>query len=574
MLLLENGSRIAVVGGGPAGSFFCYFLVDFASRMELEIQIDVYEKKDFSKCGPKGCNHCGGIVSESLVQLLATEGINLPETVVQKGIDSYVMHTDIGAVKIETPLQDKRIAALHRGGGPIGNSNSAYEGFDYFLQKMIKSDGINVIDEMVTAIEYDENSKIKIKCDDKSSTYDLLVGATGVNCKTLALFEQLGIGFNKPKTAKTFIAEFHLDAETVKKQLGNSMHVFLLDIPKLKFAALIPKGIYATLCLLGNDIDRTLVNSFLDSPAVRECFPEGQNLLKGYSCQCFPKINVGSAKQPFGNRLVLIGDCATSKLYKNGIGAAFMTAKAAANTCIFNGISELDFQRHYWPMCQSIEKDNRIGKIIFLITNVFKKLNITKKGLLLMVQSENNKQGDKRRLSTILWDTFTGSSTYKSIFAKTLNPKFILCLLWRIISAPFVETVSRSGDFSNIDSNLLGKIYNEGDIIIKQGDQGECMYVIQSGQVEILLESDGDETVIGQLGENSFFGEMALFEKEVRSATVRAKTDVRIITVDKRTLLYRIQEDPSLAFKMLQKLSERIREMDTIIHNFHRGNSV
>ncbi len=88
-LRLDNGSRIAVIGGGPTGSFFTYFLLGLAERVGVDVRVDVYEAQDFSRPGPAGCNHCGGIVSESLVQVLSAEGINIPPTVVKRGIDSY-----------------------------------------------------------------------------------------------------------------------------------------------------------------------------------------------------------------------------------------------------------------------------------------------------------------------------------------------------------------------------------------------------------------------------------------------------------------------------------------------------
>src|SRR3990172_5373085 len=101
---LENGSRVAVIGGGPAGSLFACFLLTFARRANLDIAVDIYEPRDFTKPGPIGCNMCGGIISETLVQALAVEGIDLPSTVVQRGIDSYVLHTEEVSVKIDTPL--------------------------------------------------------------------------------------------------------------------------------------------------------------------------------------------------------------------------------------------------------------------------------------------------------------------------------------------------------------------------------------------------------------------------------------------------------------------------------------
>ena len=85
---LGDGSRVAVIGGGPAGSFFSFFLLETASRVGLDVHVDIYEPKRYDQPGPGGCNMCGGIISESLVQLLATEGINLPSNVVQRGIDS------------------------------------------------------------------------------------------------------------------------------------------------------------------------------------------------------------------------------------------------------------------------------------------------------------------------------------------------------------------------------------------------------------------------------------------------------------------------------------------------------
>ena len=107
-----------MIGGGPAGSFFAFFLLQMAEAIDLDLEVELYEPRRFTHRGPAGCNHCGGIVSELLVQLLSTEGIVLPGEVVQRAIDSYMLHMDVGSVRIETPLQEKRIAAVYRGNGP------------------------------------------------------------------------------------------------------------------------------------------------------------------------------------------------------------------------------------------------------------------------------------------------------------------------------------------------------------------------------------------------------------------------------------------------------------------------
>lgn len=80
--------------GGPAVSLTAYFLLNLADRVGTDIVVDIYEPRDFSAAAPAGCNMCGGIVSESMVKMLATEGINLPSNVVQRGIDSKRVHED------------------------------------------------------------------------------------------------------------------------------------------------------------------------------------------------------------------------------------------------------------------------------------------------------------------------------------------------------------------------------------------------------------------------------------------------------------------------------------------------
>jgi len=90
-LKLENGSRIGVIGSGPAGSFFSYFLLDMTQRLGIDVGLDIYDPRDFAVIGPTGCNMCGGIISESLVQVLAAEGVNLPTTVVQRGVDKKTL---------------------------------------------------------------------------------------------------------------------------------------------------------------------------------------------------------------------------------------------------------------------------------------------------------------------------------------------------------------------------------------------------------------------------------------------------------------------------------------------------
>jgi CRP/FNR family transcriptional regulator len=88
------------------------------------------------------------------------------------------------------------------------------------------------------------------------------------------------------------------------------------------------------------------------------------------------------------------------------------------------------------------------------------------------------------------------------------------------------------------------------------------MFVIQEGEVEVIIAGeDSREIRLGVRREGEFFGEMAIFDRDVRSATVRALGEARVLTVDKKNFMRRVHEDPSLAFRLVETMSRRIREL-------------
>lgn len=441
-LTLKDGSRVAVIGGGPAGSLFAHFLLTFARRIDLDLAVDIYEPRDFTKPGPAGCNMCGGIVSESLVQALAIEGINLPPSVVQRGIDSYVLHTAEQSIRIDTPLREKRIAAVHRGGGPRDVQEVTWGGLDGYLLTLAQQTGAQVVKTRVGDAAWEGNRPL-VHLQSSTQTYDLLVGATGVNSIGWQLFEKLRLPSRPFETTKAYITELNLGRETITQAFGSSMHLFLLNIPRLDLAAIIPKGDYLTICLLGRDIDRDLIDSFFASPAVRRCFPSNYPPTQG-ACHCSPKINIREATRPFADRVVLIGDCGVTRLYKDGIGAAYRTAKAAARTAVFSGVGGADFQRHYWPTYRSIARDNRFGWMVFAVVHRLKRFAPLLRGTLEMASREQGDRGSARRMSIVLWDMFTGSAPYREVLWRTLDPRFLGRLAWESTRALGVRNGTRA----------------------------------------------------------------------------------------------------------------------------------
>lgn len=425
---LEDGSRVAVIGGGPAGSLFAYFLLRLAHSIDLDIEVDIFEPRRFTHCGPAGCNHCGGIVSESLVEMLATEGINLPPTVVQRGIYSYVLHMDAGDVEIESPVKEQRIASIYRGNGPRDAQEMPWDSFDGYLQQIAESEGAKLVHQLVVGLERDGDRPTVIT-NEASSIYDLVTVAAGVNSNFHTLLDTSAVE-GTPEVSRTFISEFKLGKEAVQEVLGDSMHVFLLDIPRLEFAALIPKGDYVTMAMLGDEIDDTLVRQFLDAPEVKRAFPTER--IPGV-CTCSPVINVKGPDRPFGERVVLIGDSGVTRLYKDGIGAAYRTAKAAAETAVIHGISANDFEQHYMPTCRAISNDNAYGRFIFALTVVVRKSRFFRKAVLRMTAREQQKSKG-RHMSGVLWNMFTGSAPYRDVFFSSLHPGFLAGLAKSLVA--------------------------------------------------------------------------------------------------------------------------------------------
>lgn len=441
---LSPGSRVAVIGGGPAGSMFSYFLLDFAEIANLDLQVDIFEPRYFTHCGPAGCNHCGGIVSESLLQRLATEGIELPSHVVQRGVESYTLHMDVGTVRLNAPGLEKRIAAVYRGNGPRESEPLHQISFDGYLNELAVEKGARMVRRMVTAMERTGDC-IEVRCaDGHHRNYDLAVVATGINSHFVESICGSTAPIRQPKKTTTFICEFRLGRSMIEETLGDSMHVFLLDIPRLEFAALIPKGDYATLCMLGDDIDDDLIQSFFRSAEFKQCFPDA--IVPPHACHCLPRINVQTARYPFDDRIVMIGDSGTTRLFKDGLGAAYRTAKAAARTAVFHGVSAKNFEQHFWPLCRMIDSDNRIGKFVFSVSGLIQRARFSRRAVLRMTALEQAGNNPRKRMSEILWDIFSGSAPYREILGRTVHPAYVGGLIWNLAASNWPSARRRDAD--------------------------------------------------------------------------------------------------------------------------------
>ncbi|MEZ4683178.1 MAG: cyclic nucleotide-binding domain-containing protein [Caldilineaceae bacterium] len=111
----------------------------------------------------------------------------------------------------------------------------------------------------------------------------------------------------------------------------------------------------------------------------------------------------------------------------------------------------------------------------------------------------------------------------------------------------------------NILNLLKGKIqsdhYKAGDLILRQGQQGEYMYLIQEGELDVRI----DGQYVRTLGKEEIFGEMALIDGSPYSADIVAKTDCVVTVIDERRFLFLVHENPLFALHVMRIMAKRLR---------------
>jgi EAL domain-containing protein (putative c-di-GMP-specific phosphodiesterase class I)/CRP-like cAMP-binding protein len=115
-----------------------------------------------------------------------------------------------------------------------------------------------------------------------------------------------------------------------------------------------------------------------------------------------------------------------------------------------------------------------------------------------------------------------------------------------------LRPVALAGAQTTMLSNLDREIYEAGDVIFKEGDAGDCAYLIEDGLIEIVVTADGQEQRVGQIGKRELFGEVALIDHQPRTATARA-LEKAVLIVIRRALVNELLEktDPVVRHLLL-----------------------
>lgn len=116
-----------------------------------------------------------------------------------------------------------------------------------------------------------------------------------------------------------------------------------------------------------------------------------------------------------------------------------------------------------------------------------------------------------------------------------------------------------------LGEKLYGVVYNRGETICRQGENGDTLFIIQSGAVEVTRRDKDSELVLALLEEGEFFGEMALLDDYPRSATVKAIRKTRVLPLTRETFLARLREDPGVCLHLIKGISRRIESTKELL---------
>ena len=142
-----------------------------------------------------------------------------------------------------------------------------------------------------------------------------------------------------------------------------------------------------------------------------------------------------------------------------------------------------------------------------------------------------------------------------------------------IDKADFLSKVSIFSLMKKVDLERLAEqareqFFQKGDIIINEGDRDRRLFIIISGEVEVFKNlGEATEKRLGDFGPHSYFGEMTLIDDLVRSASVIAKTDTQLLSLDQLDLRQEIEKYPIISMELLQMLSRRIRVIEKTLIN-------
>src|SRR3990170_8575613 len=413
---LPDGSSIGVIGAGPAGTFFALHTISLLKERGRTAEITLVDRKTFDASGPSGCNMCAGAIGSVMVEKVRKPGLTVGGQVIRRIADGYEIHGMDVSVNVVTP-QRGAIYTVFRGGGP-GGSTGARKSFDQFLLDAAVGRGAKFLHERVERIEKVPGGYRLVFPDGNSRRFDFLVGAFGVNT---AIVGKLRIGYVPPRTWHTVQAELPADSDFIVGRLRNRIHIVPATGKRIRFLAITPKDDFLTLTGIGEHVRiADLERERAENPVLSGLLPPGTKVL----CHCHPKVPVGIARNPFSDRVAIVGDAFISRYLKNGIESSHDTSRILAEGILRSGISAKDLRNHFYRPClRQFRYDNVWGKALFgVYEGILRKGRFSEAYLKCVSGEAAARKGSQAH---ILWSVFAGDAPYRAIAREAFTPRSI-----------------------------------------------------------------------------------------------------------------------------------------------------
>ena len=166
-----------------------------------------------------------------------------------------------------------------------------------------------------------------------------------------------------------------------------------------------------------------------------------------------------------------------------------------------------------------------------------------------------------RTYHEFLWETNHGYDQSKVVadLPQSLRLEVAMQINRRIIAKVPLFEDCEPDILHELVLNMQSAVFGPGDLIVREGDQGESMFFINGGSVDVI--SGG--VVVRRLGEGDYFGEIALLTTRPRTADVRAVDYCSMYTLDQKTVDRVVQRYPDFAARMQERVEERMGDLDT-----------
>ncbi len=409
---LQDGSRVAIIGGAPAGTGTALALLRMAAEMDRRIQVSIIERKDFSS--GREHNQCLGVLSPPLPALLEQDlDLPFPDHLSRGQIREYILHGE--TEKLSLSADDFPSTAMRR------------VQFDAYMLDAARKRGAETLSSRAIDIEFHDEGVV-IHTTEGSIEADVVVGAFGLEESSASMFEGV-TPYRRPKALETVVTKYH-PGEQAMGEFGLRIHAFLPTQRQIEFGAITPKRNHLSMTIAGPFVDAQLMQEFMQHPSFREELPNLEiaghydaNDMEFFTGR-FPR---SIARNYYGNRYVMAGDAAgLVRAFKGkGVTSAVQTGIRAAKVIMQQGISQAAFHDHYQQENRETIRDLPYGHLMRWAAIGLARLNLFDPVL--------RAARKEPRLQEALFDAVSGRATSRQVWANSISPRSVAAVAGSLV---------------------------------------------------------------------------------------------------------------------------------------------